>query len=146
MTDGNDNSRHKLAETLASAGDSLLPGHMGLEVIEIGHGRVRMRCDIQEFHKAPNGYLHAGTVVTLADTSAGYGCVASLPDGATGFTTIEMKINFLGTALEGALIADATLVHGGKTTQVWDTEVTADATGKVIALFRCTQYILYPRT
>jgi acyl-coenzyme A thioesterase PaaI-like protein len=37
------------------------------------------------------------------------------------------------------------LVHGGRITQVWDTEVTAEATGAVIAMFRCTQMVLYPR-
>jgi uncharacterized protein (TIGR00369 family) len=84
-------------------------------------------------------------VVSLADTAAGYGCMGSLPDGATGFTTIEMKTNFLGTLLEGAMVAEARLVHGGRTTQVWDCDVTDQATGKPLAIFRCTQLILYPR-
>jgi uncharacterized protein (TIGR00369 family) len=94
---------------------------------------------------APNGYLHAATVVALADTACGYGCVASLPDGATGFTTIEIKTNFLGTTREGALACEADLAHGGRTTQVWDARVIDEGTGKVIALFRCTQMLLYPR-
>jgi uncharacterized protein (TIGR00369 family) len=81
-------------------------------------------------------------VVTLADTAAGYGCFASLPEGATGFTTIELKANFLGTAREGRLLCEATRVHGGRTTQVWDATVTHE--GKTIALFRCTQLLLYP--
>lgn len=84
-------------------------------------------------------------MVALADTTAGYGCVASLPGSAIGFTTIELKSNHLGTLLEGALLAEGTLVHGGRTTQVWDVVVTAEETGKKIALFRCTQMILYPR-
>jgi uncharacterized protein (TIGR00369 family) len=93
---------------------------------------------------APNGYLHAATVVALADTSCGYGTVASLPDGARGFTTIELKANYLGTVLEGAVACEATLVHGGRTTQVWDAKVTDESTGRMIALFRCTQILLYP--
>ena len=92
---------------------------------------------------APNGYLHAAAVVALADTACGYGCVASLPDGATGFTTIELKANFLGTATEGALACTARLVHGGRTTQVWDAEVTLEGATKTVALFRCTQLLLY---
>jgi 1,4-dihydroxy-2-naphthoyl-CoA hydrolase len=90
---------------------------------------------------APNGYLHAGAVVALADTACGYGCFASLPEGGAGFTTIELKTNFLGTAREGTLDCEALRVHGGRTTQVWDATVRSEA--KTIALFRCTQLILY---
>jgi uncharacterized protein (TIGR00369 family) len=90
---------------------------------------------------APNGYLHAGAIVALADTACGYGCFAFLPEGGTGFTTIELKTNFLGTAREGTLECEALRVHGGRTTQVWDATVRREA--KTIALFRCTQLILY---
>ena len=90
---------------------------------------------------APNGFLHAGAVVALADTACGYGCFASLPEGGTGFTTIELKTNFLGTAREGTLECGASRVHAGRTTQVWDAAVRDGA--KTIALFRCTQLILY---
>ena len=103
-----------------------------------------MRMEIGEKHLASNGYLHAASVVALADTTAGYGCVANLPSGAIGFTTIELKSNHLGTQLEGALLSEGSLAHGGRTTQVWDVGVTAEETSKKIALFRCTQMILYP--
>jgi uncharacterized protein (TIGR00369 family) len=92
---------------------------------------------------APNGYLHAATVVGLADSACGYGCIASLPGGASGFTTIELKTNFLGTALAGTLLCESQRVHGGRTTQVWDATVRDDS-DKTIALFRCTQLLLYP--
>jgi uncharacterized protein (TIGR00369 family) len=84
-------------------------------------------------------------VVGLADTACGYGCRVSLPEGATGFTTVELKTNFLGTALDGSILCTAELVHGGRTTQVWDAEVVNEASGKRIALFRCTQLLLYPK-
>ena len=71
--------------------------------------------------------------------------LANLPEGATGFTTIEVKSNFLGTATEGSLTARATMVHGGRTTQVWDAPVLHEQTGKTIALFRCTQMVLWPK-
>jgi 1,4-dihydroxy-2-naphthoyl-CoA hydrolase len=90
---------------------------------------------------APNGYLHAGTVVALADTACGYGCTASLPAGGTGFTTIELKTNFFGTARDGVLDCVATLVHGGRTTQVWDATIRHG--DRTIAVFRCTQLVLY---
>jgi uncharacterized protein (TIGR00369 family) len=126
-------------------GEGKLPGHLGIEVGEVASGRVSMRIVLAEHHLAPNGYLHAATVVGLADTACGYGCIASLPDGGTGFTTIELPSNFLGTALSGAIACEASLVHGGRTTQVWDAVVAHEETGKTIALFRCTQMVLYPR-
>jgi len=123
-------------------GQGYLPGLLGLEIREIEQGRVASRLPVRRELLAPNDYLHAASVVALADTSCGYGTVASLPEGARGFTTIELKTNFLGTAREGAIACEATLVHGGRTTQVWDARVTDEATGKVLALFRCTQMLL----
>ena len=87
----------------------------------------------------------AEETVALADTLCGYGCVVALPEGATGFTTVELKSNHIGTVREGAILATATLVHGGRTTQVWDAVVAEEATGKPIAIFRCTQMVLYPK-
>ena len=126
-------------------GQGYLPGLIGIEFRDVARGRVTSRLALRTEHLAPNGYLHAATVVALADTSCGYGTIASLPDGASAFTTIELKSNFLGTALEGAIACEATLVHGGRTTQVWDASVTDEATARVIALFRCTQMLFYPR-
>ena len=123
-------------------GADRLPGHLGLVITEIAAGRVRAELEVKPFLMAPNGYLHAGSVVTLADTACGYGCVANLPEGATGFTTIELKSNHLGTARDGMLDCLATALHMGGTTQVWDAVVTARASGKTIAMFRCTQLIL----
>jgi len=124
-------------------GASSLPGHLGIEVIEVGEGEVRLAMPVVPTVMAPNGFLHAGAVVTLADTACGYGCVSSLPEGATGFTTIELKSNHLGTARDGTIECIAKAVHRGRTTQVWDAVVTH--AGKTIALFRCTQMLLYPR-
>ncbi len=106
-------------------------------------GRVELLLQIRTDLLAPNGFLHAGSVVALADTACGYGCFASLPEGATGFTTIELKTNFLGTAREGMLRCVAIRAHGGRTTQVWDATVTDAESEKIVALFRCTQLVLY---
>lgn len=125
-------------------GRGYLPGLIGIEFRDVSRGRVTSRLPLRTEHLAPNGYLHAATVVAVADTSCGYGTVASLPDGARGFTTIELKSNFLSTVREGAIACEATLVHAGRTTQVWDARVTEESTARVIALFRCTQILLYP--
>ena len=125
------------------AGRGRLPGLLGVEIDEIEAGHVRMHLSLRPELLAPNGYLHAGTVVALADSACGYGCIASLHEGATGFATIELKTNFLATALEGTVRAESKLVHGGRTTQVWDATI-SDEQGKTLALFRCTQLLLYP--
>lgn len=132
-------------ERFNSAGARKLPGHLGIVITEVSDTRVAGELPVVESVMAPNGYLHAGTVVTLADTVAGYGCVASLPAEATGFTTIELKSNHLGTAREGTIVGVATPVHRGKTTQVWDAVVTHKESGRTLAVFRCTQMILYTK-
>lgn len=122
-----------------------LAGHLGIVVLDATFGRTHLELEIKPFHMAGNGYLHAGAVVTLADTACGYGCVATLPDNAIGFTTIELKSNHLSTARDGVLDCIATSTHTGGTTQVWDAVVTSRTTGKTVAIFRCTQMVLYPR-
>jgi uncharacterized protein (TIGR00369 family) len=122
-----------------------LPGLLGLVITDHEPGRLSAALDIRSELLAPNGYLHAATVVALADTACGFATRALLPDGAAGFTTLELKTNFLGTAREGRIVTVATNAHAGRTTQVWDAVVTAEATGKTIALFRCTQSELWPR-
>jgi uncharacterized protein (TIGR00369 family) len=122
-----------------------LPDLLGLEWSEVRGEVVRGRFTVRAHHMAPNGYLHAASVIALADSACGYGCLAGLPAGATGFTTIELKSNFLGTARDGVVACEARLAHGGRTTQVWDALVRHEETGKTMALFRCTQMLLYPR-
>jgi len=126
-------------------GEGRLPGLMGFRVTAIVDGRLDAELDIRPEVLAPNGYLHAATVIALADTACGYGCIAHLPEGARNFTTIELKANFLGTARDGTIAAIARASHLGSTTQVWDAVVTRKADGKSIALFRCTQLVLYPK-
>jgi len=126
---------------LQEAGRELLPGTLGVEVDEVEGGVVRAHLDLAEKHRAPNGYLHAAALVALADTACGYGCILNLPDGATGFTTIELKTNFLSSAREGTIACVAQLVHGGRTTQLWDATITGPD-GRTLALFRCTQLVL----
>lgn len=122
-----------------------LPDHLGLEWQEARPGFIRGRFEVKQHHMAPNGFLHAASVIALADSACGYGSFISMPEGAVGFTTIELKTNFLGTAREGAVWCEASLTHGGRTTQVWDAVVKPEGADKTIALFRCTQMMLYPK-
>jgi 1,4-dihydroxy-2-naphthoyl-CoA hydrolase len=126
-----------------SLGTGYLPGLVGVEIVTVSKDFVESRMLVRREVMAPNGFLHAASVIALADTSCGYGCLATLPEGAKGFTTIELKSNFLGTAREGYIACRATPIHLGRTTQVWDAVVTNEASGAKIALFRCTQMVLW---
>lgn len=122
-----------------------MPAHLGIVITHMAQGEVHAFMPVQAFLMSPNGFMHAGSVVTLADTGCGYGCANNLPAGASGFTTIELKSNHLGTARDGTVECVAKAVHLGKNTQVWDATVTHRESGKTIALFRCTQMVLYPK-
>ena len=126
-------------------GDKCLPGILGIRPTKLEEGLIEMELDVREAVLAPNGYLHAATVIGLADTASGYGCIAHLPEGAVNFTTIELKSNFLGTAKSGTITCVARPAHLGRNTQVWDATVTHKDTGRTIALFRCTQMVLWPK-
>ncbi|MGM9513522.1 PaaI family thioesterase [Roseateles sp. DB2] len=132
-------------EALNARSQGTLPGHLGIVITAQRPGEIEAELPIVPYLMAPNGYLHAGSILTLADTAAGFGCMSNLPEGAQSFTTLEIKSNHLATAREGVLRCTATLVHGGRSTQLWDAKVTHAGTGKTLALFRCTQMVLYPR-
>ena len=125
-------------------GRDFFPGHTGLEFVKVEPDEVIARFSVRKALLAWNGFLHAGAVVTLADTCCGYGTLRALPEGADGFTTIDLSTNFLGTALEGEVECRATPLHQGRTTQVWDAVVTSLQTAKTMAHFRCSQMILWP--
>ncbi len=132
-------------DALNACGAGRLPGLFGLQVLHIDERELSMRMPIRAELLAPNGFLHAASVIAVADTACGYACLAHLPEGAENFTTVELKVNFLGTATEGAVDAVVRAAHLGRSTQVWDAGVTEVATGKTLALFRCTQMILWPK-
>jgi uncharacterized protein (TIGR00369 family) len=138
--------RHGITvELLNERGKGRLPALFGFRVMAVEQGLLVAELDIRPDLLAPNGFLHAATVVALADTACGYGCIAHLPEGADNFTTIELKSNFIGTARESTLTCIAKPAHLGRTTQVWDATVTRHADGGTIALFRCTQMVLAPK-
>ena len=131
------------AARLNAVNANRLPGYVGMVVTHAERGLMRARMEAKPELIAPIGFLFAPAIITMADTLCAYGTVP--PDGAQGFTTAELKCNFMSTVQEGGVLCEARLIHGGRTTQVWDATITAEATGKLMALFRCTQIILWPK-
>jgi len=119
-------------------------GQLDIEIVSAERGSVVGQVRVRPDFLAPNGFIHGAVMVSLADSLCGSGTVEALPEGATAHTTVELKANLLGSVRDGILECRATMVHGGKTTQVWDATVVAKESGKTLALFRCTQLVLYP--
>ena len=130
-------------EAATRRGTGFLPELFGFRVMSIDEEKLTAELDVRPQIRAPNGYLHAATVVALADTACGYGCLAHLPLDASNFTTVELKTNFIGTARAGTIACIARPVHLGRMTHVWDATVMRKDDARTIALFRCTQMILY---
>jgi 1,4-dihydroxy-2-naphthoyl-CoA hydrolase len=138
----------KLPQSIAEwdgAGAAYLPGLLGMRFVKVEPQEVIATLEPRQALEAWNGYLHAGSVVALADTCCGYGTLRSLPAGATGFTTLELKSNFFGSAREGVIVCVARPLHQGRTTQVWDASVSREGAARPIAQFRNTQLILWPK-
>jgi 1,4-dihydroxy-2-naphthoyl-CoA hydrolase len=131
---------------LNERGTDYLPGYLGIEITELAANSLSSRMPVKKLHFAPNDFLHAASIVALADTTCGYATIAHLPEGAQSFTTIELKSNHLGTIREGSCTCVATAQHLGRTTQVWDAVVSDETSGRKLALFRCTQMILWPKS
>ena len=127
-------------------GQDYLPGHLAMQFLEVGADLVRAQLTVRNQVLSWNGFLHAGTVTSLADTCCGYGTLSALPDGADAFTTVDLQVNFLGTALKGLVTCEARPLHRGRSTQIWDAQVMNAETAKTIAHFRCTQLVLWPRS
>ena len=116
------------------------PGDLGIELPEIEDSRVLGRMKIDRRHLHPMGYVHGGAWVAFADTVAAWGTMRNLP-GDRGFTTVELKINVIASAVEGdELTAIGEPLHVGSRTQVWQVRVMRRE--RLAANFTCTQMIL----
>jgi len=116
---------------------------MGVNVLEASAERVVGELVVRDDLCTAGGVLHGGAAMAFADSLGAIGAFLSLPEGATGTTTIGSKTNFLGAAKTGATLrGECTPVHRGKRTSVWQTKITAE--GKPVALVIQTQMALSP--
>lgn len=119
---------------------------LGIEIDEAPDAPLAGQFTVTHALIAGTGFLWAPVVIALADALCAFGVSRHWPDGATSFTTIESKANFLSSAREDERVRGvATPLHVGRTTQVWDAAITNDTTGREMAAYRCTQLLLYPR-
>ena len=122
----------------------LLPELLGMELVEVTQDRVRATLEVRPDLCTTGGVLHGGSIMAFADTLGAVGTIVNLPPGAST-ATIESKTNFIGGAAAGSVVTgEATPIHKGRTTQVWQTRV-ASADGKLVALVTQTQIVKPPR-
>jgi len=122
----------------------LPPELLGMQLTEVTADKVVATLQVRAELCTTGRILHGGAIMAFADTLGAVGTMVNLPQGA-GTATIESKTNFVGGAAAGTTITgEATPVHKGRTTQVWQTRVSG-ADGRLVALVTQTQIVLPPR-
>lgn len=119
------------------------PEMLGIVITHLEERKMNAKMSVRKDFFAPNNFLHAGSIVTFADTVAGYSTIAHLPEKGKSFTTLELKIQLMKAIRKGTLYCECTAEHMGKTTQIWRVIVSDMESKKKIAVFSCTQLILY---
>ena len=120
-----------------------LPDLLGIQLTDVGDRTLSVALELKPRHLNPaHTSCHAATMVAIADTACGWGCLAHLPDNAKSFTTVDLNCNLLRAVTSGVITCEASLLHGGRTTHIWDAIVHSDD-GEKVAAFRCTELILY---
>ncbi len=117
-----------------------LVAHLGIEFGEVGRDRVVATLKVRGELLTTTGTVHGGTLMAFADTIGAAGTVANLMPGQST-ATLESKTNFFAACRSGVMRAEATPLHRGKRTHVWQTRVTDEA-GKLLSLTIQTQMIL----
>ena len=117
-----------------------LIAHLGIEFLEITADRVLARLKVTENLTTVGGTLHGGTLMAFADTIGAAGTAANLQEGQRT-ATLESKTNFIAACRSGYVRAEATPIHKGKRTHVWETRIT-DESGKLLSVTTQTQIVL----
>jgi uncharacterized protein (TIGR00369 family) len=125
---------------IAAALEGTLSDLLGMRLVEATRDRVVAELLIRDDLRTVGGSLHGGTLMALADTVGATATVLNLPAGATT-TTLESKTNFFAAGRAGTVRAEATPLHRGKRTMVWQTRIT-DESGRLLSLTIQTQMVL----
>ncbi len=128
------------AADIAGRFEGTLVETLGIRFTEATADRVVAELEWREALTTVGGSLHGGALMALADTIGAAATILNLPDGAST-TTLESKTNFFAAGRAGTIRAEATPLHRGKRTQVWQTRVT-DATGRLLSMTIQTQMVL----
>jgi len=117
--------------------------HLGIEFLEVGDDFIKARVPVEKRTQQPYGLLHGGVSVVLAETLGSCGAVYAAPEGyrAVG---LDINANHIKGATSGWVTGITRPVHIGRTTQVWQIDLTNDA-GELTCVSRITMAVLAPR-
>ncbi len=121
-----------------------LPELLGMRFVSLDPDRVVAELTIRDNLRTGGGALHGGTLMAFADTVGAAATIVNLTDGATT-TTLESKTNFFASGRAGVVRAEATPLHKGRRTHVWQTRIT-DESGRMLSLTLQTQMVLEARS
>ncbi|MGE3913402.1 MAG: PaaI family thioesterase [Chloroflexota bacterium] len=117
-----------------------MAGFLGIRVVEASLDRIVAELEIRPEIQNGGGIVHGGTLMAFADTAGAIATVVNLPEGART-TTIESKTNFLAAGRAGTMRAEATPLHKGRRTMVWQTNIT-DENGRLLSVTTQTQLVI----
>jgi uncharacterized protein (TIGR00369 family) len=110
---------------------------LGIEITEIGHGRVVATMPVDHRTHQPFGLLHGGASVALAETVASIGAYVLVDHETESVAGLEINANHIRVVRSGTVTATGTVLHRGKTTMVWDIKIT-DEQQRLVCVSRCT--------
>jgi 1,4-dihydroxy-2-naphthoyl-CoA hydrolase len=114
-----------------------MPGHLGIEITEVGTDYICGKMPVDARTKQPMGLLHGGASVVLAESLGSVGAFLAVDINQYYCVGLEINANHIRSAREGFVYGKATIVHAGKTTQVWDIRIT-DEENKLVCISRLT--------
>jgi uncharacterized protein (TIGR00369 family) len=121
-----------------------LPGHLGIEIVELAESQVVATMPVDERTRQPYGILHGGASVALAETVASFGATALIDRDRFAAVGQEINANHLRPMRDGIVRAVGRPIHVGRTSQVWSIEIT-DERGRLVCVSRCTMAVVERR-
>ena len=138
-----DLSPEALAQWVDRHFDGTLMGHLGMQVIEVSKERAVVELPVHPGLTTPSGHIHAGSMVSLADTAATFAAMA-VSERVVALDEMPVAVSIssqiVGNVQEGTLRAESTVAHPGRTLVAVATRITADG-GKLLALVNSTHFI-----
>ena len=115
--------------------------HLGIKITELGEDYIVGTMPVDNRTKQPFGILHGGASVALAETLASYGGYLTVDPEKYHVVGVEINANHLKMAKEGNVTGKCTPIKRGRSTQVWQTEITNDD-GELVCISRITLMVL----
>lgn len=122
---------------LKEMGKGTLLEALGIEITELGEGRVVATMPVDHRTHQPFGILHGGASVALAETVASVGAYALIDQETENVVGLEINANHIRAVRSGTVTATGTVLHRGKTTMVWDIKI-VDEQQRLVSVSRCT--------